>query len=299
MSPTSITLPDPQTVDLDGPLSYREWEGPADTTFVMVHGLGGSSLNWMQVAPGLAGLGRVLAPDLPGFGTSPRTGRPTGVMDLRRVLSRFVAGAASDRVVMCGNSMGGALSIIEAAIEPTAVAGLVLTGCVFPWAARSFPAPAVMAAFAMYRAPRLGERFLDARTMAMSPEQAVRLGLRYVAADWRTIPEEVTALHVELMRDRRDEPEALPAFLDAARSLMRLGRRPDVARRALDHVRCPVLVLHGGRDRLVPAAFARAELARHPSWRGRIFPDLGHAPQMEAPDRWLDEVSDWFAGMPD
>jgi hypothetical protein len=42
-------------------------------------------------------------------------------------------------------------------------------------------------------------------------------------------------------------------------------------------------------------AFAEAELARHPSWRGRFFPDLGHIPQMEAPGRWLAEVADWFA----
>ncbi len=56
---------------------------------------------------------------------------------------------------------------------------------------------------------------------------------------------------------------------------------------------CPVLVLHGRRDRFVPAAFAEAELARHPGWRGRFFDDLGHIPQMEAPGRWLSEVADW------
>jgi pimeloyl-ACP methyl ester carboxylesterase len=58
---------------------------------------------------------------------------------------------------------------------------------------------------------------------------------------------------------------------------------------------CPVLLLHGRRDRLVPVAFAEAELARHPGWRGRFFPDLGHIPQMEAPGRWLAEVADWFS----
>ena len=77
--------------------------------------------------------------------------------------------------------------------------------------------------------------------------------------------------------------------------MLRLGKRPDVAARALDAVRCPVLVLHGRRDRLVPAAFAEAVLRSHPTWRGRIFPDVGHAPQMEAPGRWLAEVADWYA----
>jgi pimeloyl-ACP methyl ester carboxylesterase len=68
-----------------------------------------------------------------------------------------------------------------------------------------------------------------------------------------------------------------------------------MAARALDAVRCPVLVLHGRRDRLVPVAFAEAALRNHPTWRGRIFPDLGHVPQIEAPDRWVAEVAAWFA----
>jgi len=76
---------------------------------------------------------------------------------------------------------------------------------------------------------------------------------------------------------------------------LRLGRRPEVAARALDAIRCPVLVLHGRRDRFVPASFAEAILGGHPAWRGRMFPGLGHAPQMEAPGRWLAEVADWYA----
>jgi pimeloyl-ACP methyl ester carboxylesterase len=56
-------------------------------------------------------------------------------------------------------------------------------------------------------------------------------------------------------------------------------------------------VIHGWRDRLVPALYAEAELARHPDWRGRFIPDVGHVPQMEAPGRWLSEVADWAAGV--
>ena len=282
-------------MDLDGPVAYYPWEGPRETTFVMVHGLGGSHLNWIQVAPSLSGLGRVLALDLPGFGRSPRGDRGTGLMDARGVLSRFIEELGSGRIVLCGNSMGGAISVLEAAIEPEAISGLVLTGSVFPWVRGGFPHPAVMGAFVVYRAPGLGERFVFARSRAMRPEQVVRMGFGYVAADRRSIPEDIVELHVDLVRDRQRDPDAVPAFLQAARSMLRLGERPDFARRALDNVRCPVLVLHGRRDRLVPVSFARAELARHPGWRGRIFPDLGHAPQMEAPGRWVAEVADWYA----
>ena len=54
-----MDLPELRTVDLEGPVAYREWEGPDDTAFVLVHGLGASHLSWVQVAEGLAGLGRV------------------------------------------------------------------------------------------------------------------------------------------------------------------------------------------------------------------------------------------------
>lgn len=129
----------------------------------------------------------------------------------------------------------------------------------------------------------------------MDPEQLVGIGFRFATADPRSIPEDVVRLHVEMARERQSDPEVVPAFLDSARSLLRLRDRPDVARRAMDAIRCPVLVLHGRRDRLVPARFAEAALRRHPQWRGRIFPDVGHVPMLEAPGRWLAEVADWQA----
>ena len=85
-----VDLPPRRTADLDGTIAYREWAGPAGSTFVLVHGLGGMHLNWVRVAPGLAGLGRVFALDLPGFGASPLQGRRATMMALRRSLHRFV-----------------------------------------------------------------------------------------------------------------------------------------------------------------------------------------------------------------
>lgn len=129
----------------------------------------------------------------------------------------------------------------------------------------------------------------------LDAERAVRIGLRFLAADPSSIPSEIVRLTVDQVRARSLDPDAAAAFHDAWRSLGRLRRRPDVVRAALDGVRCPVLVLHGRRDRLVPAAYAESVLRDHPSWTGHVFPDLGHVPQMEAPDRWFDEVAGWLA----
>ena len=85
-----IEPPPSRFVDLDGPVHYVEWEGPAERTFVLVHGLGGSLLSWLAVAPGLARHGRVLALDLPGFGRTERNERRSRVSDLRAMVSMFV-----------------------------------------------------------------------------------------------------------------------------------------------------------------------------------------------------------------
>jgi pimeloyl-ACP methyl ester carboxylesterase len=289
-----LELPEPRTIDLDGPVAYRAWDGPSDPTFVLVHGLGGASINWVRVAAGLSGLGRVLAIDLPGFGGTPRAGRGSRLMDLRRTLSRFIEATADGPVVLCGNSMGGGVSILEAAVSPDQVAGIVLTSSIFPWVRGGFPHPVVMASFAAYRMPAVGEEIAMARLAMVSPERAVRISFRFTLADPGGLPREVVRLHEDQIRARGQDPDAVPAFMEAARSMMRLGTHPDAARRALDNVRCPVLVIHGRQDRLVPAVFAESELVRHPAWRGRILPGVGHLPMLEAPGRWLSEVADWY-----
>lgn len=291
----TMDLPELRTVDLGGPIAYRGWDGPSDTAFVLIPGLGASHLSWVQVAQGLSGLGRVFALDLPGAGASPLAGRGAGLMDQRRAVSDFMGWIGARRAILCGNSMGGAIALLQAAVEPSTVSGIVLTNSVFPWRFRALPHPLILASFGIYATPRVGEAIVSWRLREMDPDRMVRLSLRVLAADPTSIPEDIVRALVDLTSERRDDPDVARSFIEAARSMLRLGRRPRVSRGALENVSCPVLMLHGRRDRLVPVAFAEAELALHPRWRGRFFRDLGHIPQMEAPGRWLAEVADWFA----
>jgi pimeloyl-ACP methyl ester carboxylesterase len=291
---TSIGVPESRWTDLDGPVHYVEWDGPAGRTFVLVHGLGGSHANWLRIAPSLAASGRVVVVDLPGFGRSPLAGRSSAMYVGRRLLGEFVRRVAGGRAIVGGNSMGGGYAMLVAAFEPEVVEGLVLTGSVFPWAVGGWPSPLVVAGFALYRAPVLGEWTVGQRFRRVDPDVVVRWGFRMTTEDPSSIPDDVRAAHVAVVRERQRDPDGARAFVEAARSILALGARPRVTRRVLDAIRAPVLVIHGDRDRLVPVAYARAAVDAHPSWRYRFLPGVGHVPQLEAPDRWLAAVKDWL-----
>ena len=61
--------------------------------------------------------------------------------------------------------------------------------------------------------------------------------------------------------------------------------------RDLAAVRCPTLIMHGRRDRLVPVGFARALAAKRRDWAFVELDGCGHVPQMEQPDRFVGTVT--------
>src|SRR6266704_3047164 len=140
-------------VDLDGPVHYLDYGGPAGGPLVVaVHGLGGSAVNWSAVAPLLTGRCRVLAPDLAGHGLTRPLGRGTRVAPNRMLLHRFVESVADTPVILMGNSMGGMISLLEASAEPGAVAGLILVDPALPFVPAR-PDPTVAGLFALYLMP--------------------------------------------------------------------------------------------------------------------------------------------------
>lgn len=292
----TIQVPESRFAELGAPVHHVVWEGPRERTFVLVHGLGGSLLSWLLVGPGLARHGRVLALDLWGFGRTARDGHRSRLTEQRALVSRFVHEVAGGGpVVLVGNSMGGGIAMLQAALEPATVVGLVLSNSVFPFARGSLPAPIVMVGFGLYRIPRVGEWAARQRITRFEAERAVRIGLRIIAADPSTIPDDLVRLHVEQLVAHQQDPDAGPAFLEAARSLMALGRRPKTARWILEQVKAPVLAIHGRLDRLVPVGYARAAVRNRPGWELVELPGVGHVPQMEAPQDWLAAVESWLA----
>jgi pimeloyl-ACP methyl ester carboxylesterase len=284
-----------RTVDLDGPVHYVDFGGPDGAPrVVLVHGLGGSHLNWDTFAPLLVPHARVLAVDLPGFGRSEPGRRRATVHANVEVLHRFLREVAGEPAVLVGNSMGGMISILAKAQFPDAVSGLVLLDPAVPGPRRALD-PLVATMFALYAMPVVGERFLWLRRARQTPLQRVREVLRLVGVDPDTLPPSVIDRSVTLLEERTDHAGMDRAYLTAARSLLAQLADPRRYRRAMQSITGPVLLVHGDLDRLVPVQAARDIARRHPAWRYVELDGVGHVPQLQCPDRLAGEVLPWLA----
>lgn len=267
-----------------------------DRVFVCVHGLGGSAVNWMLLAPLLAEQGEVWAPELAGFGLTAPTGRGAGVSDNVDLLRGFIRTVAGGRpVVLLGNSMGGLVSILIAAAAPDLVAGLVLVAPASPRPLRAPLDRRVASNFALMAVPSVGERWLDRRRARLTPAEHVRETMTLCGVDPAEVDPAAIAAHEDMVRRRRHLPYASSAFLQAARSILLLiGPRAAVLWRSIDGIDCPVLLLHGERDRLVTGAGIAALAHRRNDWDMRSYPELGHIPMLEEPSRVADDIADWL-----
>ena len=281
--------------DLDGPVRYLDFGGPADgPVIVCVHGLGGSAVNWTAVAPLLTGTCRVLALDLAGHGLTQSLGRGTDVASNRALLHRFIMSVTGGPVILMGNSMGGMISLLEASAAPATVAGLVLVDPALPFVPAR-PDPLVTAMFAAYLTPGLRQA-VQARRRRQAPAELVSSILRLCCADPSRVAPEVVDRHVEVAVQRAVFPGIEADFAAAMRSVVRtvgypLGRAYDQRVRSIT---CPVLLIHGTADRLVPIGAARAAARANPAWSVLEFGGIGHVPQLEAPRDTADAVLGWL-----
>ncbi len=290
-----------RTADLDGPVQWVDFGGPATPPeaghelppVVLVHGLGGSHLNWVGIAPALTERRRVVALDLPGFGLTPALGRDTSVNHNAALLSRFVHEVLGGPVVLVGNSMGGMVSLLLADRRPEQVAGLALVDPALPNPGAR-PDPQVAATFAMYAVPRVGELVLTHYNTRFSDRQRVLGTVALCFADPSRADEDVVAAGIELAAWRRSLPDPEAEFLGAARSLLRVLRGRREYDRIMRELRVPVLLIHGTHDRLVPISAARRAARLNPAWRTAYLDGVGHTPQLEAPEDVLGHLEPWL-----
>jgi len=265
--------------DLEGPVHYLDGGGSGQP-LVCVHGLSGSALNWMAVGPALAERHRVLALDLRGFGKTPM-GAGARLHDNRHLLDLFLRRVVGGPAVVAGNSMGGLLAVLQAAAAPETVSSLVLVDPALPWRGRRPFDLSLWTFFGSLLPPFLGEATLAWSGRRLGAQRVVDRVLAACCVDASRVPHDLVRALVDQETDRFASPRSFRALAQASRSLLwALGRRGLMD--TYGRVKAPTLVLHGEKDRIVPAVFSTAIGWRF-GWHVEVLPDVGHVPMMEVP----------------
>jgi len=279
--------------DIGGPVHYVDFGGPVDgPPMVMVHGLGGSHLDWSVLAPRLTGRFRVTVPDLLGYGLTTPDQRVSTIEANTELVNAFIERVTGGPVVLVGNSMGGLIAARQAAAHPETVSKLILIDPALPLVPRSRLDVAATMIFGRLALP-LGRAVLAVSRLGRTPRQQVRETFVRCCVDPSRVPPDLVEALVDLIKLRDQMPGADDAFLASARSLLTINGRRRAAWAALHDITAPVLLVHGEQDRLVSVGSAREAARRFPQWTVDVLPGLGHLPQIEAPDRVSSRILSW------
>jgi len=262
-------------------VAYR-MEGTGET-ILLIHGMAGSSSTWRDVMPALAERHQVLAPDLVGHGRSAKPAGDyslgafaSGLRDLLDVLDVDVA-------TVVGQSLGGGVAMQFAYQYPERCSRLVLVssgglGREVSWLLRALSLPGAELVL-----PVVAPAFVTERGNAISlwlRDHGVKGGR--VAEMWQAYAS------LSLSENRT-------AFLRTLRAVVDPGGQAVAASDRLYLTESmPTLVLWGDHDTIIPVEHAYTAQAALPGSRLEIFEGIGHFPQVEAPDRFVEALVDFI-----
>ncbi|MFH6782882.1 MULTISPECIES: alpha/beta fold hydrolase [Methylobacterium] len=272
-------------------------ERPNGRTVVLLHGKNFCAATWGDSVGVLARAGyRVLALDQVGFCKSTKpAGYQFSFQQLAANTNGLLAALGIGKATIVGHSMGGMLAARYALMFPDAVEQLVMVDPLGleDWQQKGVPYQTIDAAYAAER-----------RTNAASIK-AYQLKF-YYDGQWKPAYDR----WVEMQAGLYAGPGAERVARNQAQTSDMVFTQPVV--HELDRLRVPTVLMVGTKDRTAPganrAAPALAEtLGRYdrlgPEVAGRIkdarlvtFEGLGHAPQVEAPDRFHEALLRELAG---
>ena len=257
------------TVLVDGHRIHYYVRGPySGSPVVLLHGLGGSSEDWTNLAPYLVKAGyRVYMPDLLGFGQSeePRNASYS-ITDQADVVTGFMDTVGLQRVDLGGWSMGGWIAQKVALDNPERVRRLVL---------------------------------MDSAGLRMPPGWDLRLFTP-------TTPAELDQLHALMMPHPPAVPRFVANDMlrlsqsygwVIKRALASMLTAQDVTDDDLPSLKMPVLLLWGGQDRITPLSEGLAMHALIPHSQLRVAAVCGHIAPENCTDQLGPEITS-FLGSP-
>lgn len=248
-----------------------EGSGPP---LLLLHGFADSADTWRLLLDRLGRADRrAVALDMPGFGRADRLADDEPVL---AQLTRFAA-AAVERfapeggAVLCGNSLGGCVSLLLAERSELELAGAV---------------PIAPAGLEMARWLAIVEREPLLRGLLASPLPVPPQVLQRIVAEiYRRLvfhrPGDVEPLVARAFAAHFRDRATTARILDSARRMLPELREPF----DLERVACPLLMVWGEQDAMVFQTGAQRVLDAVPDARLELFGSCGHCPQIEAPDR--------------
>lgn len=246
----------------------------------LLHGWGLGRAVWTPCLPTLQAHGDIRLHDLPGYGAAaadtPADPAPAAGADGFLAAARAFADALPPGSALCGWSLGALLAVQAALLAPERVGRLILIGATPCFACREgwtkAQPPTLLADFAS----RVGtdargtlQRFVALFNQGDANARAIGRG---IARDVLTagLPDRATLL----------------AGLDWLGTVDLRARVADLA--------CPVLLVHGARDPLMPLAAAEWLAAQLPRARLDVFAEAGHAPFLSDPARFTRLASEFL-----
>ena len=288
LSPVDPTLPPwpGEAVLIDGTSTYLRATPaePGAEPALYVHGLGGSSTNWTDLAALLSTRLDAVAMDLPGFGHSdpaPPGGYTPTALSAR--VARVIEHGRHGPVHLFGNSLGGAVAVHLAATRPELVRTLTLISPAMPALRPKRGSDPVLPLLLLPGASTVAQR----RLARLSPQQRAMSVIELCFADPSLVPAHRLAEAAAEVERRNSLPYAMDAFIRTLRGLIGSYLRPGPQSqwRAATRIQAPTLIVWGRQDRLVNVALAPRLARLMPDARLLILDNVGHTAQLEAPEQ--------------
>ncbi len=248
-------------------------EAGAGFPVLLIHGLAGDHTAWLPQMDLWKERYRVIAPDSRGAGASTQVDEPISTRDMAGDMLALLDALRIEQAHVVGRSMGGAIAQHMALMAPGRVKSLVLC-----------------ASFA--KLDPFGARVLanmrDVLEITGSWAAHARHSVQnFVSAEFfDTHPERIAAIEQLIGGEQRLQAcyvEQNHACLEHD-TLERLGE-----------IRCPTLILSGGRDPICPPVCAQAMRERIPNAQSVTFECSSHFFLIEEPVRFMGLMDDWLA----
>jgi pimeloyl-ACP methyl ester carboxylesterase len=245
---------------------YRdEGQGPL---LVLLHGTAASLHTWDRWVDILQQDFRIVRLDLPGFGlTGPDAGRDYSIRHYVNFVHAFAQALELPRFHLAGNSLGGEIAWNYALGHPQRVDHLILIDAAgHPDSSRT----GVPLVFRLARLPVIKQLFT-----VITPRSIHRSSILDVYGD----PGKVTDALIDRYFELSLRPGNRQAFIDRAQIIT---AEPGAEPRLITQ---PTLILWGAKDRWIPLADGEAFARDIHGAELRVYPNAGHVPMEEIPDK--------------